>query len=260
MTDLNIYYVCSLFEWQQGKSNEKSVRHTKHRQNLNMGKRSIHSKFDAEGNVVKIVKSKMLHKTKQFLAMVSQENVTLTQQSSMETPSIVNPRGEAFDQSNSASCDDSLDDSNSQMEESSHLDQSKSLLLKEAYDVKTSYHECVEGATIEESKSVLALNSSADSNDSEYKPPFQVPKRQKKKQKRKNKVKVLPMPTEIQEDRELRKYWAQRYRLFSKFDQGIIMDKGEFEVMQLERDVITCKMLTIALKTVMIMYEMLKDL
>ena len=34
------------------------------------------------------------------------------------------------------------------------------------------------------------------------------------------------MPTEVQEDEELRKYWAQRYRLFSKYDDGVQMDKG----------------------------------
>ena len=33
------------------------------------------------------------------------------------------------------------------------------------------------------------------------------------------------MPEYIENDAELRKYWFQRYRLFSKFDQGIWMDK-----------------------------------
>lgn len=31
---------------------------------------------------------------------------------------------------------------------------------------------------------------------------------------------------EIHENKELKKYWAQRYRLFTKFDQGIKLDYG----------------------------------
>lgn len=39
------------------------------------------------------------------------------------------------------------------------------------------------------------------------------------------------VPEEIENDKELKKYWAQRYRLFSKFDDGIKMDReGWFSV------------------------------
>ncbi len=51
-------------------------------------------------------------------------------------------------------------------------------------------------------------------------------KSQKSKRKKKNRKKGVPMPPEVSSDPELKKYWAQRYRLFSKFDQGIKMDKG----------------------------------
>jgi len=34
------------------------------------------------------------------------------------------------------------------------------------------------------------------------------------------------MPSEIAADKELWKYWGQRYRLFSRFDEGIRMDRG----------------------------------
>lgn len=40
--------------------------------------------------------------------------------------------------------------------------------------------------------------------------------------------KAVAMPDYIREDTEMRKYWAQRYRIFSKFDSGIMMDKGIF--------------------------------
>ncbi|PNJ46743.1 TGS1 isoform 3 [Pongo abelii] len=51
----------------------------------------------------------------------------------------------------------------------------------------------------------------------------------KKKNKKKNK-KVNGLPPEIAAVPELAKYWAQRYRLFSRFDDGIKLDRGWFSV------------------------------
>ena len=48
----------------------------------------------------------------------------------------------------------------------------------------------------------------------------------KKRNKRKAKRKGVPMPPEISDDLELRKYWGQRYRLFSRFDEGVKLDRG----------------------------------
>lgn len=51
-------------------------------------------------------------------------------------------------------------------------------------------------------------------------------KRNKKTKKWKNRnLKCLPQ--EIADDPELSKYWAQRYRLFSRFDEGIQLDRGK---------------------------------
>ncbi|XP_032277450.1 trimethylguanosine synthase isoform X3 [Phoca vitulina] len=55
-------------------------------------------------------------------------------------------------------------------------------------------------------------------------------KKKKKKKKNKNK-KVIGLPPEIAAVPELAKYWAQRYRLFSRFDDGIKLDReGWFSV------------------------------
>lgn len=55
-------------------------------------------------------------------------------------------------------------------------------------------------------------------------------KKKKKKKKNKNK-KINGLPPEIASVPELAKYWAQRYRLFSRFDDGIKLDKeGWFSV------------------------------
>ncbi|XP_006871907.1 PREDICTED: trimethylguanosine synthase [Chrysochloris asiatica] len=56
-------------------------------------------------------------------------------------------------------------------------------------------------------------------------------KNKKKKKKKKKNRKVSGLPPEIAADPELAKYWAQRYRLFSRFDDGIKLDReGWFSV------------------------------
>ncbi|XP_069587460.1 trimethylguanosine synthase isoform X2 [Ranitomeya imitator] len=52
-----------------------------------------------------------------------------------------------------------------------------------------------------------------------------------KKKKKKQKKKIQLLPPEIAADPHLAKYWAQRYRLFSRFDEGIKLDEeGWFSV------------------------------
>ncbi|XP_075776797.1 trimethylguanosine synthase isoform X2 [Pelodiscus sinensis] len=56
-------------------------------------------------------------------------------------------------------------------------------------------------------------------------------KKNKKKKKKKNRMAPPSLPIEIATDPELAKYWAQRYRLFSRFDEGIKLDReGWFSV------------------------------
>ncbi|KAJ1191902.1 hypothetical protein NDU88_001215 [Pleurodeles waltl] len=53
----------------------------------------------------------------------------------------------------------------------------------------------------------------------------------KKKKKTKKKKNTMPLPPEIAELPHLAKYWAQRYRLFSRFDEGVKLDReGWFSV------------------------------
>ncbi|NXJ81604.1 TGS1 synthase, partial [Trogon melanurus] len=56
-------------------------------------------------------------------------------------------------------------------------------------------------------------------------------KKKEKKRRRRNKIAPGAIPAEIAADPELAKYWAQRYRLFSRFDEGIKLDReGWFSV------------------------------
>ncbi|NWQ76985.1 TGS1 synthase, partial [Columbina picui] len=55
--------------------------------------------------------------------------------------------------------------------------------------------------------------------------------KKEKKRRRRNKTALRAIPAEIAADPELVKYWAQRYRLFSRFDEGIKLDReGWFSV------------------------------
>ncbi|XP_067943008.1 trimethylguanosine synthase-like isoform X2 [Watersipora subatra] len=47
----------------------------------------------------------------------------------------------------------------------------------------------------------------------------------KKKRRKRRKVRSIAMPDYIKRNPEMRKYWAQRYRIFSKFDSGIMLDE-----------------------------------
>lgn len=53
-------------------------------------------------------------------------------------------------------------------------------------------------------------------------------KKKETKRRRRNKNALRTIPPEIAADPELVKYWAQRYRLFSRFDEGIKLDRGVF--------------------------------
>lgn len=53
-------------------------------------------------------------------------------------------------------------------------------------------------------------------------------KKKVKKRRKRNKIALGAIPAEIAADPELAKYWAQRYRLFSRFDEGIKLDRGMF--------------------------------
>lgn len=52
----------------------------------------------------------------------------------------------------------------------------------------------------------------------------------KKKRNMRRRRADAEMPPEIAAEPELAKYWAQRYRLFSRFDEGIKLDHGELSL------------------------------
>lgn len=59
----------------------------------------------------------------------------------------------------------------------------------------------------------------------ECKPEQRIRKKAKKNSKKKKEKPAIPY--NIKSDRTMKKYWAQRYKLFSKYDEGIRLDTGQ---------------------------------
>lgn len=57
----------------------------------------------------------------------------------------------------------------------------------------------------------------------------QLSRRQNKRLKLDSKF-LKTLPDEIRKDTSLLKYWHNRFRLFSKFDKGIKLDKGKLNL------------------------------
>ncbi|KAG8034799.1 hypothetical protein G9C98_007875 [Cotesia typhae] len=69
-----------------------------------------------------------------------------------------------------------------------------------------------------EQDQVDVINSKATNDDDSV-------KKSLKKRRRKQTKRNVSLPVEVDNDRELMKYWVKRYRLFSRFDQGIKLDR-----------------------------------
>ncbi|KAK5601599.1 hypothetical protein CRENBAI_023572 [Crenichthys baileyi] len=74
--------------------------------------------------------------------------------------------------------------------------------------------------TFQEKVDLIPLNTLEGQKEKDVMKPNKNPKRRKKQQ----------VPAELAGDTELAKYWAQRYRLFSLFDDGIRLDRDTEEI------------------------------
>ncbi|NXG70245.1 TGS1 synthase, partial [Baryphthengus martii] len=82
-------------------------------------------------------------------------------------------------------------------------------------------------SNLEEEAQEVAASGSDDGQEHEK----ITTKKKEKKRRRRKKTVLGTIPAEIAADPELAKYWAQRYRLFSRFDEGIKLDReGWFSV------------------------------
>lgn len=173
---------------------------------MDKGKEPSHFWYDDKGEKSTFTKSKALNKVKRFLEKADDEDKELDQKIEGD-PGVCNES--VLDVNDSDSSSSSDDTSNSQQQKPgphSQKGQEQSEIVDSKLN-KNIYSEievliepqCMENETIQSTSH--------------------------KKKKKRNKKKVK-MPPEVANSEDLRKYWAQRYRLFSRFDEGVKLDRG----------------------------------
>ncbi|XP_076083113.1 uncharacterized protein LOC143054093 isoform X2 [Mytilus galloprovincialis] len=238
---------------------------------VNLGKKNSHVRFDSEGSLLQSKTSKVLGKAKNFMDLTNTEpelqgqhdpNLQLqfpdnfkilnnledsdSNDSSASDNEVKTKEKTVFDSKGDyVTCDIS---ENKQIQ--SHGDQSSSSHLPKIITDETigrsenqEHNSCTETTNTlslyntDEVNEELNLYGFLDDNmDDVLNETFEESAdvenmQQKKGKKKRRRRKQMPVPEEIENDKELRKYWAQRYRLFSKFDEGIKMDReGWFSV------------------------------
>ncbi|KAK3090023.1 hypothetical protein FSP39_008599 [Pinctada imbricata] len=210
--------------------------------NLVLKKKPSHIKFDEEGNILEAKESKILNKAKGFIAKLKIENISdeigegRTENMKLNFPpdfaerndvEVIDSDGSDSDSDNktcqSAVKVDDVQINTVDTQEISEQNQESSIKLSENIVEEENGKKEVEQVS---NSADIRLDEEEFSKTSSY----QKKKKGKRKKKRSGKP-AMPMPGEIAEDSELRKYWAQRYRLFSRFDEGIKLDReGWFSV------------------------------
>ncbi|KAG9478813.1 hypothetical protein GDO78_012461 [Eleutherodactylus coqui] len=198
---------------------EKGIKHRSHFLDMHRPVKNVHI-FFSEDSEVKPIKSKTVNKVKNFLkglgdptGDVLNEKVPLPNVE--DSPS--SSDSDCVDQSNAS---ESTGDGSSQSKETNSTLTSNSIWCS---DCATSAEQPSDTRQLFSLQIPDYLQVEAEDLDN-------VGDKCKKK-KKKQKKKVQSLPPEIAADPHLAKYWAQRYRLFSRFDEGIKLDEeGWFSV------------------------------
>lgn len=254
-------------EIKDGKVRYKHRNAKKSTEYVNLGKKNSHVRFDSEGSLLQSKTSKVLGKAKNFMDLTNTEpelqgqhdpNLQLqfpdnfkilnnledsdSNDSSVSDNEVkTNEKTVVDSKGDYVTCDIS---ENKQIQ--SHGDQSSSSHLPKIITDETigrsenqEHNSCTETTNTlslyntDEVNEELNLYGFLDDNmDDVLNETFEESAdvenmQQKKGKKKRRRRKQMPVPEEIENDKELRKYWAQRYRLFSKFDEGIKMDRGK---------------------------------
>lgn len=181
---------------------KKALRNSK---KMDKGKEPSHFWYDDKGEKLTFTKSKALNKVKRFLEKADDEDRELDQKMEGD-PGVCNESVLDINDSDSSSSSD--DTSNLQQKPGPHSQKNQE--QSEIVDSKLNKN-------IHSEKEVSIENQCMENET------IQITSHKKKKKRNKKKVK---MPPEVANSGDLRKYWAQRYRLFSRFDEGIKLDRG----------------------------------
>lgn len=250
----------------EGKVTYKHPKAKKSTEYVNLGKKNTHVKFDSDGNRLQAKSSKVLGKVKRFV----ESAVADTELSDHHDPQCVLQFPNDFktmnnledsDSNESSVSDDVLSKTNNITElpinekgdNSGTLGKKcieSTLGNKPVLDIvlkteeltsfdknKTSSYDMYNANEVNEELNMYGFLDDnmedvvSDGLEDSLDVDTSVSQHKKGKKKKKRRRKQTQMPEEIENDVELRKYWAQRYRLFSKFDDGIRMDRGKTKIL-----------------------------
>nr|KAF6426937.1 trimethylguanosine synthase 1 [Molossus molossus] len=190
------------------------------RRQINLKNKHIFFSEDTEKTCFK--KSKTLSKVEKFLKWVNEPVDEETSQESISHDDVQGTCTSSDSEEQEMSVtrgEKPVEVSNSEPEESHAISSSGELETEKS----------------EGDRTVAAITDKEDGNAQDIPDSLQTEteaeiKKKKKKKKNKNR-KVIGLPPEIAAIPDLAKYWAQRYRLFSRFDDGIKLDReGWFSV------------------------------
>ncbi|XP_052031974.1 trimethylguanosine synthase isoform X2 [Apodemus sylvaticus] len=181
--------------------------------------KNTHIRFPEESGKPFVRKSKVRSKVEKFLKWVNKQVDEETSQESLSQ----NKMQDSCTSSDSEEQDMPLEKADD-LVETRDPEPEQCQTISSASELEAEKSEGVSlVATVPENCSVEEIPNSPHAETEEI-------KKKKKKKKNKNK-KINGLPPEIASVPELAKYWAQRYRLFSRFDDGVKLDKeGWFSV------------------------------
>ncbi|XP_030355202.1 trimethylguanosine synthase isoform X2 [Strigops habroptila] len=189
--------------------------------------------FFTEESETSCKKNKTLKKVEEFLKRVSKPGEEATSQAASAQGKM-----EALSTSSDSEDLESATPVQAAMlsaENQEPLSSSVSLMEPEGGDLEEEAQEAAassssgQGAGRQEQRQLVSLDIPdylrAETEDVSQDVDEKITTKKKEKKKRRNKIALGAIPAEIAADPELIKYWAQRYRLFSRFDEGIKLDR-----------------------------------
>ena len=226
---------------------------------MNFGRKGDHKRFDEDGRIMDAKPSKTLNKVKAFLTTTDKEGDKNESEEDKDT-GLLTSEPTAIDISDDFYKLNNIEKvSWSDISSSSESESDIQIPLKSHQNKTVNKHDSCESPLLH--KSVTNINNedtmfddynadndievfgvptsennkaNVDLNIEQQSKDFPVEKRKRRKPKKKSRSKV---PNELANDPEMRKYWAQRYRLFSRFDEGIKLDRGKIKQYYIDCDV-----------------------
>ena len=210
-----------------GKVSKDRKRCRPHRKKMNK-----HIRFDDDGNPMVATPSKVVAKARRFL-----HSVRVAESDASDTVHALDPYGVYSKQWQSVVDTDEAQESSDDdvIRSGKYWDAAGAGITRDGTkskrgdaDHSSTKAEMLETSLVGQSQSKPDLDS--NTAHCAVRSAARVKKSQKKKRAKKKKrdIVAVPMPPEVAADATLAKYWAQRYRLFSKFDEGIRLDYGLF--------------------------------